>query len=345
MENKYEDSALSQAARWYARLRAPDCSAADRADFERWLAVAAEHARAYDAAVRTAVMVAAQARSDPRLKALAQAALELAPDVPDQARTRRTSRRLQSRAAALWLGGILAITLFAAQWLGGRGLAPAAVAYANNGLQEQRLQLDDGSIVHLDVGGELRVALSRSRRELTLLHGRAYFEVAHDKARPFVVAADGTQTTALGTQFEVELRPGAVAVTLAQGSVEVLPTARTAGWHEVLKPGQQLRIDTLRQEPERMAVNATRVSSWAQGRLEFDGVPLSQALEQFNRYSQVKIRLGDESLADFPLGGTFVAGSDSAEFVAALSMLLPLRSVRTDAGEIVLFQGYGNELH
>ncbi len=64
--------------------------------------------------------------------------------------------------------------------------------------------LADGSVVHLDVDSEINVSFSSGHRDITLVNGRALFEVAHDASRPFVVSAGQSHTTALGTHFQVQ---------------------------------------------------------------------------------------------------------------------------------------------
>jgi Fe2+-dicitrate sensor, membrane component len=70
----------------------------------------------------------------------------------------------------------------------------------------------------------------------------------------------------------------------------------------------------------------------------FDATPLNQVLSEINRYSRTKVVLGDASLANVPIGGNFLAGGDTEEFLETLMAVLPLRSIRTGANEIVLFQ-------
>jgi transmembrane sensor len=183
------------------------------------------------------------------------------------------------------------------------------------------------------------VTLTAKQRRVTLVRGRAYFDVAHDRSRPFAVNSAGTVTTALGTRFEVDVQRGGVRVTLAQGSIAVAPNATQSGWRELLRPGEQLRIPAGSGERERLTLNADRQVAWSQGRLEFDGTPLREALEIFNRYAAVKVLLGDEDLADTLIGGSFSAGADSESFVRALSAVLPMHGVRAGGDEIVLFHG------
>jgi transmembrane sensor len=81
-------------------------------------------------------------------------------------------------------------------------------------------------------------------------------------------------------------------------------------------------------------------TGWSTGRLLFRGAPLVEVLDEINRYSPVKLRLGDESLGRVPVGGTFIAGADSAQVATALAAALPLNAVQVGAREIVLVRRY-----
>jgi transmembrane sensor len=87
--------------------------------------------------------------------------------------------------------------------------------------QKSIVDLPDGTRVTLDADSAVDVAFTGGRRDVRLLNGRAFFDVAHDRAHPFAVQAGGRVVTALGTQFDVRLTPGAVRVVLAEGSVSV----------------------------------------------------------------------------------------------------------------------------
>src|ERR1700704_4663644 len=90
MKADFTDRTVQSAARWYARLQAGDCMAADRDAFERWCAADPAHAAAYAAARDLAARLARSAASDPRLRAMAEEALA---GVPGRSRAARVRRR------------------------------------------------------------------------------------------------------------------------------------------------------------------------------------------------------------------------------------------------------------
>ncbi len=81
--------------------------------------------------------------------------------------------------------------------------------------------LPDGSRMTLDTDSEVDIAFAPERRNLRLVKGRAFFDVAHDAQRPFAVVADGREVEALGTRFDVRMDPGQVRVVLVEGRVSV----------------------------------------------------------------------------------------------------------------------------
>ena len=350
MNSKLNPILVNQATRWYARLRAPDCSAAERHEFQQWLEGDFGHKNAYEAVVRAADLVKQQAQVDPRLQALAARALEKSAAPQDREsmqgseskeRGFATALRTHWRSAAVLLVSVGAVAVLASKLAQqpAAGSGPMA-SYVNNETRERQIKLSDGSTLHLDVGAEVNVVMSPGERRLELTKGRAYFEVAHDKTRPFSVTANGTRTVALGTRFEVALLPQAVNVSLAEGSVAITDVATPDKWQEILSPGQQLQVHADHDQRERIQVDASAIASWSRGRLVFNGMPLYKVLDEINRYAEIKVHLGDSQLANIPIGGNFVAGADSNEFVETLAAVLPLRSVRTGANEIVLFQRY-----
>jgi transmembrane sensor len=354
-----------QAARWYARLAAPDCTGEERAEFERWRQQDPAHAEVYAATEAFCASIGPAAPLDDRLQAMADEAFamgaaddmnELADDgsscAEDEshggirrfgASTARDGATV-SRARRWYLPAALAATVVVA-FVGvrlallGESAAPPAVTYAAPSDSRRDVMLPDGSVVHLDVASEISVRMSGDKRDIVLVDGRALFEVAHDASRPFTVAAGRARTTALGTRFQVQREGQRVLVTLAEGSVAVTGDATPMPWREKLIPGEQISLTTDAQRGARRTVDAQMVTSWSRGRLVFRSTPLSEALEEVNRYGDRKIRLGDPELAQMPVGGNFIAGETDL-IVSAFAAALPLRVVDGGAGEIILFRRY-----
>ena len=101
-----------------------------------------------------------------------------------------------------------------------------------------------------------------------------------------------------------------------------------------LEPGEQVGYQIDAPELQRRTVDAEVVTSWSTGRLRFRSTPLSEALEEVNRYSSIQIRIVDPMLAAIPIAGTFEVG-DTTSVVSALTALWPIRAEEKD-GAVLL---------
>ena len=337
MDLKIEHRTLDEAARWFARLQAADCSSQERAAFRKWKEADERHALAYEQACQAAAGIDQLMALDPRMQALLDEALipAVSPEVAKPVRCIGRVRRWSIPAA---LAASLALAFVSLRFVGnGTPAADGVVLQAE--ATPRTVKLDDGSIVQMDVNSKVRVSMTAQRREVTLEAGRAMFDVAHDRSRPFSVTAATSRTIALGTRFQVELGRSEVVVTLAEGSVAIDNEAPTQIWQERLHPGEQLRIDVASAARDKLVVDPSVVTSWTRGRLVFRNTRLADAIEQVNRYSTRKVRLADPGLGDLRVAGNFIAG-DSDLIVDALASALPLRVVDGGEKEIILFRRY-----
>jgi transmembrane sensor len=340
MSNFY-DPGDDEAAQWCARLAAPDCSARERQAFEQWRMASAANARAYLDAQRVLQGIDRLAGRDDRLHALAEQAFSQAHPAGCTATHSHKSKRRWMVPAALAASLLFAVVgIRFPQGIAGREILSSelTVAYTTPARERRVLSLPDGSKVHLDGDSEITVRLTRHERHIELIAGRAFFEVAHDKLRPFSVVAGNTTTTALGTQFQVLKRSEDVVVTLAEGSVAVEDVSRERRWRERLSPGEQLSV-AADSTPSLKRTDAVAATSWTHGRLIFRGTPLAAAVDEINRYANRKVRFGDPSLADLAVSGSFIV-SESDQIVTALAAVLPLRIVNAGEDEVILFRRY-----
>ena len=324
-----------QAALWCLDMAEGELSRHEQVRFDDWIADP-DNAKAFEDAAR--VWNLADASSDmPELIQMRTAALE---------NYRRANHRRWRRGPGplIWIAGVAAILVMA---LVTTLLLRDPVKVYRTGISERRVALlDDGSRLSLDADTEIDVRLSRDRRELTLVRGRARFDVARDPLRPFTVIAGDKIVVATGTSFSVELLDRQVHVLLYEGHVAVLdeengetrpqrvgPSGVPAD--QALTPGRELVA-------MRDSVDATIVSvadpirslSWESGQLSFDDEPLQTAAERMNRYSTDKIAVGDAAAARVRVNGVFTAG-DTGAFVEGITALNPVRAERR-SGQIIL---------
>lgn len=200
--------------------------------------------------------------------------------------------------------------------------------------QRTEVTLPDGSAVTLDSETEMRFAETASERRVDLLRGRAFFRVASNHARPFIVHASGKSVRAVGTAFEVSLDGNEIAVVLTEGKVRVEEAANGTGNSAVMAPGRQLVIGANRKWTL-STVDVEKETSWTEGRLIFMHDPLAKAVTEVNRYSAKKLTFQDGAIPDKQIVGVFAAG-DVDGFVRALELYGFAKRVPTRNDEILL---------
>jgi transmembrane sensor len=322
------------AAEWVARLQNRPNDLGLRRDFDSWLKADPANKDAYASAWDAWARLGALSDEPEILAARARLKSELA---ADQRRRARPQVRWAAAVAALVTAGGFGTALWLATAPSDHApaVAPAQTAQAvyRTGVGEQKtITLADGSVATLSTDSVLRVTEWGARRALTLDRGEAFFQVAKNPQRPFVVTADGRTVTALGTAFNVRVDPGKWSVSLLEGKIRV---ADPAAHNSVdLLPGSRLE----QQVGSTWAVAAADVAaltSWRDGSLTFDDQPLAKIVGELNRYSVRKIRIDSPRVAATPMSGRFKTG-DVSGFVDALSAYGAAKVKTGQAGEIVL---------
>ena len=304
-----------EAAEWVARLGG-GAGESDHAAFRAWYAADRRNAEAYD---RMAAIWSASGQ------------LPMPASVETEVRTAGSRRLAYSVAASVLALAAVALLLMRSPLLDG-GAEPAA-AYATARGELRQIVLPDGSRVMLDAGSRIELGFSDDERRLILREGRARFSVAHE-ARPFIVQAGQNQVVATGTVFDVSLLNDRLSVVLLEGSIELRQArgSAPAAVHR-LTAGRRLVV-----QGENMPVSAPAArgdTSWARRMLEFDDVPLGEAVETANRYSRVQVRLADDRIRSLRVTGAYRAG-DAAGLARSLAVAFDL-DVRTDPdGHLVL---------
>jgi ferric-dicitrate binding protein FerR (iron transport regulator) len=130
------------------------------------------------------------------------------------------------------------------------------------------------------------------------LNGEAYFEVEKDKTHPFVVHSNDLQITVTGTRFNIRSNADDlfITTTLLEGEIKV--TAAAWGDKEiVMKPNEQLRFNQETNQNEwYVCPSAKEYIGWIDGKLHFEGAPLSEIAASLERYYNVDITISSEKL-------------------------------------------------
>lgn len=307
------------AARWYSRARSGAMSPQEETAFEAWLDADPQNRAAYDA-IDLAWGALGLVRDHPRVMAMR----ESLPPEPNRFLARPWARRAVAACAAAVIAG----AGLSAAWLVWRPSDELANQAFRTGVgQKATINLPDGTEVTLNTGTVLRTRADHDRRLVYLDQGQAFFRVAHDKSHPFIVHAAGRTVTAIGTAFDVRVDHGRFSVTLVEGKVRVEQPVAPAKAPQAATPARSVQSTDMVAGSELVAAadqqwtiaptDIVKATSWVHDQLIFEREPLSQVVDEMNRYSVRKIVIADARVGRTLVSGNFRPG-DVESFARAL---------------------------
>ncbi|UKJ06807.1 FecR family protein [Solitalea lacus] len=186
-----------------------------------------------------------------------------------------------------------------------------------------QIGLSDGTKVWLNSGSSLKYPTKFTGNErLVELTGEAYFEVAHNKEKPFKVTSNGQVVQVLGTHFNINayLDDATVKTTLLEGSVRVssLRSNNKLQKETILKPGQQSQINQINGDIKVEPADLEEAVAWKNGDFVFRQQPLTQILTTLSRWYSVEIKYETDQLSKQTFSGVI---SRSRNLSAVLEML------------------------
>lgn len=316
-------SVHDEAAAWVVRLEGRAPVADQRTAFDEWIARSPAHTAAYENALRTWSDLAAMRGSEQYRALLGKPTLR--------------ERLVGALRAPRWIavaGG--AAVLVALVWL---GLSLDALPFlhrpttvATQLAEVRELTLSDGTRIVLGAQSKIDFTISGKARRATVVTGDAFFAVAHDTTRPFVVSAGDYTVRVVGTQFEIRRRPDTVRVAVSEGRVAV-KRADTDDAVSILGSGGAWTAGT--GGVEIRPVDAMDVGAWRSGRLVYDNAALRDIVADANRYTHTRIVVADPQLETLRLTTSFRT-SQVDGMVETLQAALPLVAERQANGDIVL---------
>ncbi|HDS1815720.1 MAG: FecR domain-containing protein [Pseudomonas sp.] len=230
-----------------------------------------------------------------------------------------------SRRRLLRQGGALAVVLAAGGWLGWMWQRTAAFQQdlqTAHGEQPRSLALPDGSQLLVAAESNLRIRFDHGQRQVMLLHGNVFFDVAHERWRPFHISTRVGSVQVLGTAFTVSDRGDRVFVAVARGRVQVRDLhggERTLGAGERVCIDGQGHLGSLHAQgqlgPDR--------DHWQRGWWSYTDQSLREVIGELNAYLAQPVLLAPE-VAELKLTGSFPSDQPQ-KLLDALPRILPVR--------------------
>lgn len=294
---------------WLAELNSGESLSAEReAAFKVWMAADPAHAAAFAQAqglwgdldwaesLNEAAFAGTGAADTQTLTTPASSRRRRQPETRPRRRVRiaTVAAALAASVAAVVVTGPVAYRLVT------QAVQVQTVEAATGSGEIRQIALADGSRITLGGRSSVHIRMSHDRREVRLLDGDAYFEVAPDADRPFTVTSGGLTATAVGTAFEVNHGRRVLQVAVTHGRVRAAgagaPVMLAVGDRASLKPGGALVVDTL---------DPMTAGRWRDHRAAFRDAPLGQIVETLDRYHPSGVVLADPTLANLPVSAAF----------------------------------------
>jgi transmembrane sensor len=288
-----------EALEWVARQASRELDGNERAAFEAWYAASPRHQGAYLRAMSIQ-------------HSLDQVTLQesLRPG-PGDARAPREdwdpAPRGHARGRRTWLvSGALAAGLAAVAITGLRPQAAERIVLRTAKGEFRKVPLADASVVSINSDSHVEVELTQSERRIFLKNGEAWFEVAKDKSKPFIVAAGDVRVRAVGTAFAVRRRQDGADVLVTEGVVEVWSDKGRAHKKQMAAGRRAFVFDqpadiVVTRDPDEIE----RSLAWRDGQLVFRNEILANAVADFNRHNARQLVIADPALRRKTLVGTY----------------------------------------
>jgi transmembrane sensor len=297
------DTALSdEAIDWMVKLHSGRATTDDRAAFAAWRRTSNEHERA-------------AGEAETIWHGLGKAG--------DQVRREERKTKLTRRAilgAGMLMAGGVALERSGA-------IGPHLFADHVTGIGEQRsIGLPDGSSAFLSADTALSVDFSATERRLRLFRGEAIFTVAHDAGRAFLVETRDGRTRAIGTVFDVDIRPIEVVVTVLEGAVDIATSAEPFGT-VIARADQRVRYGARGRPTAPETVDSDVETAWRRGKLIFDRRPLGDVVAEIERHRSGRIMIASDRLRSLEVTGVFDL-AEPESVLRTIEMTLPVRVTR-----------------
>ncbi|PGH57303.1 FecR-like transmembrane sensor [Azospirillum palustre] len=306
------DRLFSEANAWFFRLQSDDHTAAERAAFAEWLARSPAHADAWTDVQSLLHDLKEPARAAHRdAHRAAYAGFRSAPSRrPAAAGVRRFAAAM---AVLLVVGGL-------GVWRGPTLYQDAVADQVTPAGQRRTLTLPDGSTAEMNGGTALALDFRDGERRVRILRGEAWFHVARDPDRPFVVDGGAGAARVLGTQFSVRREDGRTTVTVGDGLVEVSAhpgTDSRAPWPDSVRlhAGQSAEAGPLGLSGPRAADPAVAFA-WRQGQIVFRQQSLASVIAALNGQWPGRVVLLNDEAAERVVSGVFALDRPDAVFDA-----------------------------
>lgn len=302
------------AREWAVRVQSADVARHELLALDEWLKADPRNAEDY-ARVNKIAHLGLKLRDYPQERARLTGYAKLRNEADFGSARSRRGRRWRLATAGAAAGVVLALAVLLAP-----DISTLSGHYAAGRGEQRQVTLEDGSRIVVNTDSEVAVRFHEFERSVQLVRGEAFFEVAKDAARPFVVRTGSAEVRAVGTKFSVRQNASETEVVVTEGKVRVVREGKSATENIAappieLVPGNLARVSATEPTAQVAMVDVARATAWTAGNVEFEEATLADVIRDVNRYTTREFVIADPSLAEIRLSGRFRVGDvESVKF-------------------------------
>lgn len=208
---------------------------------------------------------------------------------------------------------------------------------------KQLIHLPDGSTILLNENSSIQydqTTFNDKTREVRL-YGEAYFDIKHNKSKPFIVHTGKVHTKVLGTAFNINAYKNAqnIEVTVTRGKVQVGDAEKV---YAIITPNQQIRVNKNTLAYQQNIVDAEEIVKWKSNYLILENNNMEEAIAQISDKYKVTITLGNENIKNCSITASFLNEENLDHVLKVICSVTETNYHYTENGSIVI-EGKGCE--
>lgn len=205
---------------------------------------------------------------------------------------------------------------------------PAYISYFAPKGSVSQIVLPDSTLIYLNSGTEIKYEIGKSSDEREVfLNGEAWFKVAKEKNKLFIVHTSFYDVNVHGTEFNVKAyeSDSKSETTLEKGSVSISSLSNLKMTEKVnMSPGEQFTFDRVDSKLQVNKVNTKLFTSWKENKLIFINMSLEQLIILIERKYDVSIEVEDKSILNYHYSGT-IKNESILEFLNIVKHTMPIQ--------------------
>jgi len=204
--------------------------------------------------------------------------------------------------------------------------------------------LSDGTKVWLNAGSQLVYpsTFMRKRREVVLV-GEAYFDVAKNDEKPFIVRTSDLNVKVLGTKFDVSAYPEdkMIETILEEGSVSLEINGKGIIENDrefLLAPNQKISLNKESREAMVRMVDVSMYTTWKEGMLKAESEDLVRLVKKIERYYNIQVILKDPLVGGYKISGKLDLEQGAEEVLNIIKLTVPIDWTKKSNGDFVIMK-------